>query len=238
MKITMLDHMKELAEINEEKVPDGILNKRRNFFYHAIDGKEVGITRNPDLISELCRKKYLLIRKKQLENNLRHFNKLDVSTPEEIIRSLPSAYQGLPKSYFFHPSIKRWLIEPYQRNPYPLKGKGYKFNGTIFRSKSESMIANVLYNNNIPYRYEAAIRLGNHTKYPDFIAKNPYTGKEFVWEHFGALHEQEYIQKMNNKLDLYMKYGYIPFKTLICTFETEIEDLDRIQRLIENVILG
>ena len=40
--------------------------------------------------------------------------------------------------------------------------------GERVRSKSELVIANLLYKNNIPYMYECPLKINNNTVYPDF----------------------------------------------------------------------
>jgi len=237
---------KKLAKVNKElqKMPDGRLKRRGMFYYHIIGEKEIGITKNPRLIRKLCRKKHLLSLKKQLENNIpvisRHLGKLDETTEKEMVSALSNTYQGLPISYFLYSSaIDDWLAEPFEKNPFQLKkGEGYATEtGIVFRSKSEYIIATILDSYNIPYRYEAAITLGNKTEYPDFIIMNPFTETLIIWEHFGAIHLPEYVEKMNDKMNRYMKNGYIPFKNLICTFEPDINEISRLHVLIENIIL-
>jgi len=244
----IVNELKErLEKIHEElhKLPAGRLKKRRNFYYHAIDGKDIGITKNPQLIQKLCRKKHLLNYKKQLENNISFFsrnsNKFDETTQEEMIRSLPSTYKELPDYYFLYlSSLDDWLAKPYEKNPFQLKKEeGYTTEkGITFRSKSEYIIAITLDYYNIPYRYEAAIHLDEQqTKYPDFTILNPFNGTLIILEHFGALHQPGYVQEMNDKIFLYMKHGYVLFETLICTFEPDIKDTIRLRALIENIIL-
>ena len=238
---------KEILKIIKRELrilPDGRMVKKGGTFYHAVNGKEIGITKNQELIQKLCRKKQLLTYKKQLEHNIailsRHFTKLDTTTQEEMIRSYSKTYQGLPDHYFLHStSIVEWLAEPYEKNPFPIKkGEGYTSeDGVTFRTKSEYMISIVLKRLNIPYRYEAAIHLGNQTKYPDFTIKHPRTGELIIWEHFGLLNEPGYVQKMIDKIKLYMKHGFVPFKTFIITFETDIGDTRHLENLVKNIIL-
>ena len=109
----------ELIEINKElqTLPDGILIKRRTSYLHAIKGKEIGISTNDQLIRQLCRKKYLLMRQKQLTHNtailLKFLNEvqsgslespllatLDTTKPRELLKSLPKSYRELPEDYF------------------------------------------------------------------------------------------------------------------------------------------
>jgi len=225
-------------------LPDGFLVKKRAFYYHWINGKEYGITKNPDIIAKLCRKRDLLIRKRQLEKTISFLShpmsKLEAFKREEATRKLPRAYQGLPNFYFYHSSIAAWLAESYKRNTYPLKkDEGITSKkGITFRSKSEYIIGDKLDDYDLPYRYEGIIQLDKfNTISPDFIIKHPFYEHLIIWEHFGALHLPEYVKKMNHKIDLYMRHGYIPFKNLICTYEPDIKDPRRLQNLIENIIL-
>jgi len=223
-------------------LPVGRLVRRGKHYCHATNGKEVGITTDKKLIIKLTRKKYLLKLKKKLENNISILsyciNKLDpIATPNEIIRSLSSAYRGQPRSYFFHPSTSGWLAERYQKNPFPLEGQTYTTEkGVTVRSKSEYIIATLLERYNIPYRYDAAVRLCGQIKYPDFIILNPFNGKVIIWEHFGGLDYSGYEDKMNIKMTLYKKAGYIPFETLIYTFECDIET-QVLKDIVEDIIM-
>ena len=237
-------YRKRLDQVNKElqELPSGRLIKKGNFYAHAINGREIGITSDTELIIRLYRKKYLLKLKRDLIYDInaisRCLNRLKVTTPQEIICTLSPVYQGQPESNFHHPSVKDWIAEPYQKNTFPLKGQTYTSKkGIEFRSKTEYMIASELDSYDIPYRYDAAITLDGQTKYSDFIIKCPYNGIEIIWEHFGGLDYSGYIEKMNEKMSLYIKEGYIPFETLIYTFESDVRDIRNLQGLIEDIIL-
>lgn len=234
----------ELVEIVEElkEMPAGHLVKKSNYYYQRIGSKDIGITRQPELICTLCRKKYLLVRKDQLETNFSSLSKdpskIDLRSKKELISSFPRAYQDLSISNFYHPTIKSWIANEYPKHPYPSKEQNYTVeSGTQLRSKSEYLIASQLENYGLPYRYEAKLMLGEKAEYPDFTIKNPFTGKTILWEHFGALHMPAYEQKMNEKMNLYLKFGYIPFETLVYTFEFQVQDIQRLKELIEDTIL-
>ena len=243
-KITELKNCKrELKMMNKQIqiLPHGYLGKKRKFYYHALNGKEIGITKDPELISQLCRKRFLLARKEQITNNIstitQFINSIDKSTPKELIRNLPNAYQDLPISYFFHPSVADWIDAPYEKNPHPLQEPGFESkNGIIFRSKSEYSIGNQLDGYDIPYRYDAEITLGKQKIYANFLIKNPFNGELYIWEHLGTLNHLGDIEEMNEKINLYMEHGYIPFDTLIYTFEVDVNDDSRLQNLIEDII--
>jgi len=236
----------KLEKVNKElqKLPEGRLKRKGIHYYHVIGKKEFGITNDKKLIRKLCRKKHLLNCKKQLEHNIpiiaRHFNKFDDTTEEEMIDALSNTYQGLPRFYFFHSSVEDWMAKAFEKNPFSLnKKEGYTTkNGVTVRSKSEFIIACLLEYYGIPYRYEAAVYFDEqYTKYPDFTIMNPFTGKLIIWEHFGATNESGYVESMNDKMNLYMRHGYVPFENLICTFESDIGDPGRLEVFIETIIL-
>lgn len=239
--ITLKKLQNELEAVNKElkTLPEGRLNKKGNFYYHLINESEIGITKKPELINMLCRKRFLLARKKQLVNNINQpMYKFDDTSSVEVIDTLPRLFQELPNNYFYHPSIKDWLKQPYTKNPYlPENRKYVSNNGITLRSKSELIIANLLENHNIPYRYDAEVKLANKKIYPDFIIKKPFTGEIILWEHFGALHQSDYEKKMTDKMNLYVKNGYIPFETIIYTFEFDIQNVQRLKDLIKSMIL-
>ena len=245
MMIKLADYEKELASVNKELelLPEGRLSKKGSFYYQVTKEKKTGITKNKKIIRELCRKRYLQTRKKLLNNNIlatsTALKKIENTASGEIIDSFPSTYKQLSRDYFYHPSMEKWLQEDYDKNLYRMEDLKFSSNNGIkLRSKSEVFIANQLESYHLPYRYDTAIKLGSKTIYTDFIIKNPYTGKIILWEHFGALHLADYERQMNDKMDLYLKAGYIPFETIIYTFESDSKNPKRLKYLIETVILG
>lgn len=244
MIIKLNDYKKEIEAIDKEvdTLPIGRLVKKGNYYYHVIKGKEVAITKNTNIISKLCRKRYILARKQQLAHNTSILSddpsQFDDTSPKELIQSFPSTYQDFPYTYFFHPSIEKWLSISHQKNSYPAEeGHYFSNNDILFRSKFEVFIANQLEEYGLPYFYDIALKLGSKKVYPDFIIKKPFNGKTIIWEHFGALHQSEYEQAMNHKMTFYMNHGYIPLETIIYTFESDIKQRNRLKYLIENIIL-
>jgi len=235
-------YKKELAKVNKELalLPKGSLIKIGECYYHKIGEKRVGITNNTRLIKQLTRKRHLLDEKRQLEHNLtilsRAVKKLELRKRSELISSLSKTYQNLPITYFYHSYVEPWLAEDYAKNTRSFNGSGYTTkNGVTVRSKSEWIIATALETNQIPYRYEALLKLGSQMISPDFTIMHPFTGEIILWEHFGALHQPNYETSMNKKMDLYYKHDYIEGKTIIYTFEAHIKDPDRLQNLIEKL---
>ncbi|MCL2559600.1 MAG: hypothetical protein FWE07_03865 [Turicibacter sp.] len=240
----------KLKKIDEElkDLPLGLLVKRNNFYYQLVKSdssrSETGITKNEPRIRELARQKLLLSNKKQFAQATKALEqataKATILSPIELIKSLPKAYQDLPPSYFYHSSVQEWVEAQYVKNTYKTDELRFRSNGgTMVRSKSELMIANKLEEYGIPYRYDAGMRFGDVVKYPDFTIKNPYTGEIIIWEHFGALHLEGYETAMNEKMEVYLNHGLIPFKNLIYTFEFDLKSnkQDRLKSIIENIIL-
>jgi len=232
-----------LIEIDKEleTLPAGHLKKRTikkgTFYYHYTSGKEIGITRNVTLIKQLARKKYLLVRKSQLENNLKKpVNKFDATTHHQLIASLPAAYQDLPIHYFYHPTIEKWLVYSHQQNTHAFKQSYYSKGGIKLRSKSEALIANLLETYELPFKYDIVVKFGSQPMSPDFTILHPFTGKSILWEHFGALYEQDYEQRMNDKMVLYMTHGYMPDENLIHTFEFDLKHRSRLEELVKSVL--
>jgi len=117
--------------------------------------------------------------------------------------------------------------------------------GEMVRSKSELLIADKLYSRKIPYQYEASLKLGSDTRYPDFTIVDDNTGKTFYWEHLGMLEDPVYEERWRRKLELYKREGIIPYEegeggkgTLIVTRDLPGGGFDSadIARIIDSVI--
>ena len=94
--------------------------------------------------------------------------------------------------------------------------------GEIVRSKSEKIIADKLSLTKIPYYYEVPICLnGFGFVRPDFTILNPYTLKEYYWEHLGMMSSPEYVDKALSKIELYTANGILPGRNLILSYESE-----------------
>lgn len=90
--------------------------------------------------------------------------------------------------------------------------------GIKVRSKSEATIADHLFLHNVPFVYEPAIIINQNTFYPDFLAER-VDGQLFYWEHFGLTNDEEYLQKMQTKLQAYKSVNIVPWNNLIVTYD-------------------
>jgi len=235
---------REIDAIKRElsELPEGHMTKKGPYYYVTIGTVQKGITRDRQKVMQLARKAYLTRRLRHIEWNFslvkKQADRYKSENPADIIRELPSFYQTLPVSYFFHPSVHNQLENISEGNAGHMEGLIYLTDSGIrVRSKSERIIADALSQNGIPYRYEAALALGGEDRCPDFTICRPFDGKLVLWEHFGLMDHDGYRLKVNEKLALYARYGFYPFDNLICTYERDLQDSSRIQALIEMMLL-
>lgn len=111
--------------------------------------------------------------------------------------------------------------------------------GHNVRSKSEVIIANALFMNKIPYRYECGLRFEELVFYPDFTICHPQTLEIKYWEHFGMMNNPAYCENAFNKLKVYGNHGIIPSINLITTYETQKNPInsEQIQQIIFDYFL-
>ena len=132
--------------------------------------------------------------------------------------------------------IDKWKSEEYDPMPFIENTEFYTNNGIRVRSKSELIIANLLEQYEIPYKYEKPLQLqGLGTVRPDFICLNNRERKEYVREHFGMMDNSDYVNKNISKLNIYQQNGYHLGENMIASFETSQQPLSskNIKNLIE-----
>lgn len=108
----------------------------------------------------------------------------------------------------------------------PVKEKHNTDRGETVRSKSELIIANMLYHSGIPYDYERMLHLKSGYKCPDFTILNVGTGKVCYLEHMGRMDEEEYRNKNLLKIEEYQASGIYQGEKLFLTFETKEKPLN------------
>ena len=182
------------------------------------------ITENEELIRALARKKYLEISNALLSeeiNRLENFIAKHIEpTPALILSMLPKAYKELPESMFFlkEADAQTWSTENYHKNEYKPQEKIHiTSRGLRVRSKSELVISERLYANNVPFRYEQMIYIENHSFSPDFTFN--LDGESYYWEHCGMMNDRRYRSSNKWKLSMYEKANIVPWKNLIITYD-------------------
>ncbi|MCF0242540.1 MAG: AAA family ATPase [Treponema sp.] len=110
--------------------------------------------------------------------------------------------------------------------------------GELVRSKSEVIIANMLFDSGVDYEYEKELKLSEtEHRSPDFtIFKG---GKEIYWEHLGMLGKESYDRDWNAKRHQYEKYGItVANKNLIISKDGRDGSIDceEIQKQIDELL--
>jgi ATP-dependent exoDNAse (exonuclease V) alpha subunit len=82
--------------------------------------------------------------------------------------------------------------------------------GISVRSKSEVIIADLLYSKDVEFVYESELVLGGKKRFPDFTIEDADTGETYYWEHLGMLNKASYRRKWEQKLQWYKENGIIP----------------------------
>lgn len=155
---------------------------------------------------------------------------------------LGKVYQDIPEKFFLMPR-KVILAEGYKssyRSEDLIQTSSF---GMKFRSKSETLIAELLHASNIPFEYEKTLILedeyGEKQYYkPDFTIILP-DGRRIFWEHFGRMDLPAYRQKNFKRLAVYHYNDIYPPKNLIITMDSKSGgiDIDAIQNIITNQLL-
>lgn len=199
--------------------------KRKVFIYIPKSDEE--------LARKLAYKMYLL------------YKACDLNEEEKAIQAFQSRLDyrcGKADTYLANPGISRlispilekkdkvrieWQEESYPRNTeHPENLTIPTIGGFNVRSKSEALIANLLIERKIPFRYECAYAFGRRIYYPDFTIRSPLNDQIVIWEHFGMFDVQTYQAEYWSKMSKYISDGFLPYYNLITTFETKESPLD------------
>ena len=112
--------------------------------------------------------------------------------------------------------------------------------GELVRSKSEVIIANMLYEAGIEYEYEKELDLGEDgIRIPDFTIEDAESGLCFYWEHCGMLGDAAYNKHWQKKQELYKKHDIIEGENLIVSTDSFNGGIDsaEIKRLIDTYLM-
>ena len=169
-----------------------------------------------------------------LESLIKDYIDPDYSTINSL---LPTTYQtdirlqahsdaGMPQEAIEWK--KRLEDEKAKYPPYnPEQLKHPALDGTMMRSKSEVIIANILLLAGIPFVYEAPLFINGKTVLPDFtILSLIDLDTVIIIEHQGMVFVDEYADKFIRSLKVYLQSDWVPNKNLFFTFDNARETLD------------
>ena len=98
----------------------------------------------------------------------------------------------------------------------------------IVRSKSEVIIANLLYERGIKFEYEKMIKEYGKCCIPDFTFEDA-SGDIIIWEHLGMLDNPAYKESWEKKLLFYKSIGFIEGENLFTTIDHENGAIDSME---------
>ena len=243
MLIKEQKHLEDIlvkARENNNSTPEGRLRisvDHGNVRYYNCTGDRYGDyipKENEQLPRQLAQKAYndsvLKVaesRKKLITRCLKGYNDDEI---EEIFTTLHPERQKLiiPVEPTCTQLEAEWYSEPYigkdfnEGTPVIISERGERV-----RSKSEKILADYFYRNNILYKYEKPLNLAGYgTVYPDFTFFSRKLRKEIYWEHEGMMDKPEYAINAVKKINCYQMNGFLPGERLILTFETEKDVLN------------
>ena len=206
----------------------------RVYYYHQKNGKTSYIKKKDiKLAEQLAQKEYLEKAKRLLQiqiGTLKQFGEdYNDTAIEQIYDEFPHERKQLiePLMGSAQKKLKEWSEETYEPyNAYP-EYKIYETDrGEMVRSKSEVIIANLLYKHrkDLDYKYERPLRLqaknGEEiTIHPDFTIINKHTGEIYYYEHAGKMDDPKYATDFVKKMELYMANNIWQGKELLVTYE-------------------
>lgn len=105
--------------------------------------------------------------------------------------------------------------------------------GDLVASKSEQLIANMLFARGIQYEYEKPLQIGSITFKPDFTVRSA-DGRIWIWEHAGLLDDPDYARRFREKLRMYEQAGIRLQENLIVTKDQNgAFDAEEVRRTIQ-----
>ncbi|MDO5441106.1 MAG: hypothetical protein Q4F55_00920 [Bacillota bacterium] len=114
---------------------------------------------------------------------------------------------------------QQWEYEKFDGNTYPNRAEGQYVTkkGESVRSRIELIVADILFDLGIPYRYENKLNLQTGAIYPDFTILHPKTLEIYYIEIFGMMDNPEYEQTAFSKISKYVSSG--KYANLIMFFD-------------------
>lgn len=242
----------ELADAPQEKLR---ISKSSNSVQYYLCSDEICKTikngkyvkrKDQDIVNKIAQRDYCKVLLERADKELKQVNKLlvclDENNLEDVYENLNEYRKPLIKPIIAPRDlyIKNWLEQEYISNPF---ADGtveiYSEKGERVRSKSEKIIADLLYKHKVPYIYEKPLKLSVYnrtpiTVYPDFTILDADNRQEVYLEHLGMMDNLEYVSNAMIKISTYEKAGYLLGDELLLTYETGSRPLDT--KLVEKVV--
>jgi len=223
----------ESAMIKELKtIPEGWVCKRKHneSYYFSYQYRKDNIKHNTTISYEEAEK--LLISTKKRGLIVKQLKQID-GYSTYIEKAYPNIIDEY-NSYINNKSDEKKEIK--KSNNFYGNNKIYRtLKGDEVRSKSEAIIANALYTNDIEYAYEKKLSIGWYDFLPDFTVRNRNNNQNYYWEHCGMMSDVKYVEKWKWKKSVYEQNEIVEWKNLIVTYEydNKVIDSKEIQKIID-----
>lgn len=151
--------------------------------------------------------------------------------PESTLLEIPATLQQQISVPFLSREafVEQWLVDGKRQEFRNGRQGGWHPENLIYttdadervRSKSEMMIANLLFAMRLPYQYEKPLYLNGKTVFPDFTILDTVSRTEVYFEHFGLMDQDDYRTTALLKMKDYEKAGFTMGKDFLFSFESE-----------------
>lgn len=184
-----------------------------NITYKALVDDEATLAKNLD--------KCLVINATETELTIEQLDNINAETKRKkeykhnLLDYLVYLLDNFDNSQSLHQEIGRYLgVNKH------LLGKIHKTESGIWvRSKSEVIIANILFRCNIDFQYEEKLYYNTtQWKEPDFTIR--HNNKTWYWEHLGLLGDEQYNENWQEKKEIFKELGV--FDNVITTKESAV----------------
>ncbi len=128
-------------------------------------------------------------------------------------------------------AAKQKVVNPV-KVPYAQNRRQPTLKGDLVRSKSEALLADLLYYHGIEYEYEKELVLNGQVIHPDFTIQLP-GGRVLYWEHLGMLGDPSYDRNWSYKSRIYAEKGISEGNGLIITRDVNnvFDELDALHKI-------
>ena len=239
-RITLLLSLQKRIESLLSQLPEGRLRaiggEHPRYYHVTPETTLTGRYLSSDefsLVKSLAQKGYLRKLKKSVELELNYLSSLSpppVPVPEEIYSGLPLIRKTLVEPLLISDReyAEAWKSEPYVPKEFVDSDSGfYTSRGERVRSKSEVLIANLLNELGISYRYEAPLKLkNNRIIYPDFTILKVQERAERYLEHCGMMDDPDYLHSFLRRQNLYIENGFVLGRDVFFSFESSSDPLN------------
>lgn len=243
-KQLLAQYQRELAALPPGSLSSCTKNGKHYYTYclykpDKVTGKSVMLrkylcTQDVKLLHLLKRKAFIKKSISRLRRNLALQEKLyavyqpyDTAT---ILDELAQSYKYVPSDHTQNQKICALQAQAIAQAVYPDKLLQPTLAGFNVRSKSEALIVNAMASRHINFVYEQPVILLDEngdpcTLRPDFTI-HLVSSDLILWEHFGLLSNDRYLEAQMHKLKVYQRNNYVVGQNLILTADDSQGKLD------------